>query len=252
MALTWGGLAEIGRGGFALGVGGARSVIRLEVSNLALGRLHGAFSAMATSESFAREGADGLLGMSVLGAFDVDLDVPGQQLRLYSATGNCGKPAVALDEPIYAAHLQEGFHTQVRPLLPVVINGQRFTALLDTGSPRTFLFAGTAARLGLGAAAGPATALKIEGVGGRSTAHAATARHAGGRADHAAARDRRGGRRRRFGGRSAARPQLHARGACVAVELLAQPGDAVSAGRFPCHAGRLAAGRRIAGPLRRA
>ena len=165
-----GGLDEIGPG-FAVGVGGVHSAIRMQIGNLGLGRLHGSFGAMATGQSFASEGADGLLGMSVLGSFDVDLDLPGGQVRLYSASGACGKPAVALDEPIYAAPLRDSYHSEVRPLLQVVINGQNFTALLDTGSPDILLFASAAARLGLSGEAGaPATPFKISGVGGVSSA----------------------------------------------------------------------------------
>jgi clan AA aspartic protease (TIGR02281 family) len=42
--------------------------------------------------------------------------------------------------------------------------------LLDTGAPGVLLFAKTAARLGLSAAGGPATSIKIAGVGGAQAA----------------------------------------------------------------------------------
>ena len=163
-----GGLDET-QAGFSSGVGGSRSVSVMQIGNLGLGRLHGSFRAQATNQSFAEYPADGLLGMSVMGDFDVDLNLPGHQVRLYSASGACGNPAVALDEPIYAVPMQTGYHSQLRPLIPVLLNGQRFTALLDTGAPGVLLFASTASRLGL-AAGGSTTRIKIAGVGGEQAA----------------------------------------------------------------------------------
>jgi clan AA aspartic protease (TIGR02281 family) len=166
-----GGSDEVGSG-FSRGIGGSREVSRLPSFQLGLGRMRGDFRADVTTGEFSAGAvqADGLLGMSLMGGFDEDFDLAGGKLNLYSATGRCSQPAVALDEPLYAVPLQGGYHGELRILVPVAVNGQTFTALLDTGSPGILLFARTAARLGLGASGPPAAAFKVSGIGGSRSA----------------------------------------------------------------------------------
>jgi clan AA aspartic protease (TIGR02281 family) len=166
-----GGNDEI-EGGFSSGVGGAHEVSELRSFQLGLGRMHGDFRAKVINEDFAVGSihADGLLGMSLMAGFDEDLDLAGGKLNLYSTTGDCRQPDVTLNQPLYAVPLQGGYRSELRALVPVVINGQSFTALLDTGSPGVLLFAHTAARLGLGTGSAPAKKFQVSGIGGSNNA----------------------------------------------------------------------------------
>jgi clan AA aspartic protease (TIGR02281 family) len=157
--------------GFLNGVGGARIASTIEIDNLVLGRVHGTFSAAVSNGEFLPAGdrADGVIGMSTLGNFDLDIDVADQQLRLFFATGACTHPAVALDEPIYAVPMDQSYRSEVRVVIPVTINGQPFKALLDTGASGTLLFARTAARLGLTVGGADVKTTSISGIGGSAT-----------------------------------------------------------------------------------
>ena len=80
---------------------------------------------------------DGLLGTSVLSEFDVDLDLPNERMTLYRA-----RPCPAARPPWREAYRQvaqvttDGSDTR-RLLMPLRLNGVRFTALLDTGTSFT-------------------------------------------------------------------------------------------------------------------
>jgi clan AA aspartic protease (TIGR02281 family) len=157
---------------FSNGVGGSSVAGVIQIDDLGLGRMHGSFRAHTTTQLFTDGHADGLLGMSVLGNFDIDLDLPARQLRLFSTKGDCHNPTIALDQPMYAAPMQSGYHSLVRLMVPVLLNGRPFNALLDTGAPGVLLFANTGAALGLAADAATRQ-IKISGVGGKQTATAA-------------------------------------------------------------------------------
>ena len=96
----------------------------------------------------------GLVGASLLARFDLDIDVPGGRLGL-SIPGSCPPPAGTL-LPLDVSRAGE-------PFVPVRINGQRLTALLDTGSRATLLTQSTARVLGLGAPVSANTARGIDG-----------------------------------------------------------------------------------------
>ncbi len=102
----------------------------------------------------------GLLGASLLDRFDLLLDVQAGQLGLYDAAG-CGGALPSLAPRMTAIGL--AITPDRQALLPVQINGQVVTALLDTGSRATLLTADAARRLGLSA---PESANDARGVDG--------------------------------------------------------------------------------------
>lgn len=102
----------------------------------------------------------GLLGAPLLAAYDVDLDVPRGRMTLYDAR-DCGAVPPPMPPPFDVLQLE--LTPEGEALVPVEINGQRFLALLDTGSRATILTEQAAQRLGL---AGPASANLARGVDG--------------------------------------------------------------------------------------
>jgi clan AA aspartic protease (TIGR02281 family) len=162
--------------GFSAGVGGARASTLISINRLGLGQASGSFRAEAIDFDFSRQGdhADGLLGMPVLGLFDVDLDVPGHEMRLFKVPGGCPNPVTNLDQPIYGVRMvsRRDGTPGLQILVPVTIDGQNLTALLDTGAPDTVIFESAAAKLGLDKPqAGLPTELKMEGIGGTAMMH---------------------------------------------------------------------------------
>ena len=96
----------------------------------------------------------GLLGAGLLRQFDLELDVPGGRLTLWSGAG-CPLPAgIALQMEITRAG--EAF-------VPVRVNGRTLLAQLDSGSRATILSTAAARRLGLDAPVSANTAPGIDG-----------------------------------------------------------------------------------------
>ena len=98
----------------------------------------------------------GLLGASLLARFDLDLDVPGLRLRLWTAA-DCPAPLEGTRVALEVSQQGEAY-------LPVRVNGQVLLALLDTGSRPTMLSEDAARRMGLSA---PVSANTAPGVDGR-------------------------------------------------------------------------------------
>jgi hypothetical protein len=93
---------------------------------------------------------DGLLGRDFLSVFDLVLDMPARVVVLYEVFGCTGRflpwpqpyTAIAAENPMESALV-----------LPVVLDGVRLRALLDTGAGSTLVAAAGMARLGLTVAA---------------------------------------------------------------------------------------------------
>ncbi len=101
----------------------------------------------------------GLLGASLLSAFDLDIDVPAGRLTLYLPS-EC-------EPPFRGAVLPLEVTPRGEPFVPVLVNGQPLLALLDTGTRATILSDATARRLGVQA---PVSANVAEGVDGERRA----------------------------------------------------------------------------------
>ncbi len=91
---------------------------------------------------------DGLLGVTVLSAFDIDLDLPRGRLTLYGGwlcQGMEGPPWTGAYTPIPAEVSGNG-----RLSIVVMIDGTPMRALLDTGAQVSVIAADAAARAGVG------------------------------------------------------------------------------------------------------
>ncbi|MBV9748579.1 MAG: aspartyl protease family protein [Acetobacteraceae bacterium] len=88
--------------------------------------------------------ADGLLGAPLLTDYDLDLDLVNGHVGLFHVEG-CAAGAPLLPPPFTVVPLT--LNADGVPSIPVVVNGVRLTALLDTGSRATALTPATAARV---------------------------------------------------------------------------------------------------------
>ena len=143
------------------GIGGSRSASLVEADTFSIRNLHGRDFLFLASNIFGdhARGADGLLSTDFLSRYDIDLDLPGHRIDFFKATGNCGRPTVALTGNVYAVPLlRDG--ADRRPRVEVSIDGKIVTAVIDTGAPFNVLFRSVANRLGL-----PIASLKADRTG---------------------------------------------------------------------------------------
>ena len=143
------------------GIGGRSQAGEATSQHVSLGDAHGEdlkFSTVPDGMNF--DEADGLLGMSFLHDFDLDLDIWGQRIGLYKAFGPCDAPYSAMAQPLYDVDLikpsvdrdplrEEGQEVDISPAVTVVINGVALHGEVDTGSFRTTVFRDSARRAGL-------------------------------------------------------------------------------------------------------
>lgn len=129
------------------GIGGTR-MGSYAFNRLQIGRLAGTLGAVTADVPWMRkDGYSGLLGMDVLGAYDVDFNLAANELRLMKTQGDCSKPHAALAPALY--EVPELPSSDGQPSLHVTIAGQQLVAVLDTGAPDTVLSGRAARRLGL-------------------------------------------------------------------------------------------------------
>lgn len=109
---------------------------------------------------------DGLLGASLLGDFDLDIDLPNRRLDLYER----------MDCPTFTPPWSGRFTTlettrslSSHPFFPIVLNGRTLSASLDTGAQRTVLSATAGKRAGIGAATRlPGAEVRARGAAGET------------------------------------------------------------------------------------
>ncbi len=133
------------------GVGGVRQIYRGTARRFRIGNLDADNMEVGAAESAqgaAGWGADGVLGMNMMAAYDVDLDTPGQHVIIFEADGDCAKPNVALSPPLYSVALEDVLDNR-QAVVELMIEGKRFRALLDTGAPGTVMYRHAAVRLGM-------------------------------------------------------------------------------------------------------
>lgn len=138
------------------GVGGVESRPNANTRSLALGgvALHRRTLNQDTSFTVADlpraaiggRAIDGLLGRDYLSLFDLALDMPGQMLTLYQVSGCTGR-FLPWTRPYAAVPVQNPAESAL--VVPVVLDGVRLRALLDTGAGSTMVTAPGIARLGL-------------------------------------------------------------------------------------------------------
>ena len=92
--------------------------------------------------------SDGVLGVTLLYAFEIDLDVPNRVMTLYRAR-RCGPitpPWTGSYTELPAQHAPQG-----QLMVPIRINGIALQAVFDTGNSLTLITRPAAERVGLGA-----------------------------------------------------------------------------------------------------
>ena len=133
------------------GVGGSQHVYRGTAARMRYGGMSADGMVLAGSDMFdthTDSGIDGLFGMNVMAAYDIDLDLGGGHVILFEADGSCRKPIVALAQPLYMVPLNYIQHDRQADI-DISIDGHRMRAVLDTGAATTVMFRSAARRLDL-------------------------------------------------------------------------------------------------------
>ncbi len=138
-------------GADSYGVGGSRAIWRGRARHMRVGNMNADGMMLGGSDfldKVSESGPDGLFGMNMMAAYDVDLDLVGQHAIIFEADGDCHKPAVALAPPLYDVRLVPVANNRVAEM-DVGVDGKTVRAEIDTGSPHTVMFRSAAYRLGL-------------------------------------------------------------------------------------------------------
>jgi predicted aspartyl protease/tetratricopeptide (TPR) repeat protein len=116
-------------------------------------------------------GQAGLLGQNILSALDVEYDLPNGFVRLFKAK-DCKEASLAYwakdrGSSMTRMYAEDGRRTYTT--IPVVVNGQRLRAMVDTGASVSLLTRKAAMRAGVPSSGPDVTAANsIMGVGGRT------------------------------------------------------------------------------------
>ena len=133
------------------GIGGVRHTYRGFARTMRVGNMQADGMTLAGVDMMDRptdSGVDGLFGMNMMAAYDIDLDFAGGHVVIYEADGGCSKPTVALAQPLYIVPLEYIEHDRQADI-EVVIDGHRVRAVLDSGASHTVMFRSAAGRLGV-------------------------------------------------------------------------------------------------------
>jgi len=142
-------LNRIGRE--AYGIGGVRDVYSGTARHMRVGQMNADGMVLGGGAYWtARQqpGWDGVFGMNMMSAYDIDLDFAGGYAILFEADGDCHHPTVGLAPPLYKVPLEAIAKDRQADIL-ITIDGQRVKALLDTGAFQSFIYRKAAARLGV-------------------------------------------------------------------------------------------------------
>jgi predicted aspartyl protease len=129
------------------GIGGSVNALGIVAHRFELGRLH-AKDYNFLQADFLHPPLDGLLSIDLLSRYDIDLDFPEQQVRLFQPNGDCSAPAAFMPAPLYVVPLEPNGEDR-RPRVKVTVGDKELVALIDTGAHRSAIFRGAAERLGL-------------------------------------------------------------------------------------------------------
>ncbi len=135
----------------SFGVGGSRHIYRGRAGHLRIGNLNADGMVLGGSDfldGWGDPGPDGLFGMNMMAAYDIDLDFIGQHAILFEADGECHKPAVALSPPLYVVRLVQ-IDNNRQADVDINLDGHALRAEIDSGAARTVMFRDAAARLGV-------------------------------------------------------------------------------------------------------
>ena len=135
----------------SFGVGGTRHIYRGTARHMRVGNLNADGMVLGGSDfldGWGDPGPDGLFGMNMMAAYDVDLDFAGQHAILFEADGECHKPAVALAPPLYDVRLVPIDNNREADI-DILVDGHPIRAEIDSGATHTVMFRDVANRLGV-------------------------------------------------------------------------------------------------------
>ena len=133
------------------GVGGTRHNYRGVAQRMRIGNLdadHMVLGGLDFLDESRDSALDGLFGMNLMAAYDIDLDFVGQHAIIFEADGNCSKPAVALSPPLYSVPLVHITNNRQADV-DIAVDGHNMRAVIDSGAGRTVMFRNAARRLGV-------------------------------------------------------------------------------------------------------
>ena len=142
-------LTDLNRQSYA--IGGSQEIFGGHVRHMRIGGIEADGVSVAAQEALNaldHRALDGLFGMNMMHAYDIDIDMPGQHAILFEADGDCSKPAVALSPPLYSVPLAYN-RRGLQMMIDLQIEGHPIRALIDTGAAQTALYRKTASRLGV-------------------------------------------------------------------------------------------------------
>ena len=134
----------------SMGIGGATTTTDVTIDRLVLGGVHFPIDRIAVGtfnlQSDHGLDADGLLGADIVLAFDMDIDVPGGKLTLYSGR-TC--PGIQPPWPFPAVEIIGVRVRKDRLLLPFELDNVAGLGILDTGAQGNVVGVDMARRMGL-------------------------------------------------------------------------------------------------------
>ncbi len=93
--------------------------------------------------------SNNVIGVNIFAPFDIDIDLNGKRLILYVGEGSCHTPTTNIGGELYIAPMYDQGAQDVtgvaryqelhRVLIPMVVQGKTFNALLDTASSQTYI-----------------------------------------------------------------------------------------------------------------
>ncbi len=132
------------------GIGRAVVTGDAALRSMSLGGVKLSFPRALVGEVTLRTGeldADGLLGASVLGDFDLDLDISNRRIGLYDRT-ECSAARPAWKGRYVTVPTTRSL--SLHPFFPMRVNGRTVSATIDTGAQRTVITSKVAAAIGIG------------------------------------------------------------------------------------------------------
>lgn len=134
----------------SVGIGGATTTQDVRAKELAIGgfRFHNTdLATVSITQSPASSArAAGLIGAPFLSAFDIEVDLPHQRIGLYGSR-HCAEGFLPWAQPYstLGADTTSDGHIVVTAML----DGKPFSAVIDTGAPRSLLITSASQKLGL-------------------------------------------------------------------------------------------------------
>jgi len=132
-----------------VGIGGHTQMIGGTVDHLRLGNLNATALTVGLADLWkARSWSDGLLGMDILGSYDLDFDTIGGYFVMYAPHGNCANPMTTLSGNLYDTLIEPSVGGQ-SAIIKINVDGRTIRALVDSATRQTVMFRDVAEGLGV-------------------------------------------------------------------------------------------------------